>query len=47
MLHGVGWQLVTDVSEQLIGPIFKNVAVQKDSVLKRIWIRLFSYLVTK
>jgi len=25
MSHGVGWQLVTDVSKEQIGPIFKGV----------------------
>ena len=31
MLRSVDWYLVTDVSRQPIGPIFKGQAVQEDS----------------
>ena len=31
MMHGVGWQLVTDVSGQYGGPIFSVQAVSADS----------------
>ena len=31
MLRSVDWRLVTEVSAQTIGPIFKGQAVQEDS----------------
>jgi len=39
MLHGVGWQLMTDVSVQHIGPILKDEAVIIGVFDPRRWVR--------